>query len=336
MRVKIASALGALTAVAMVAGVVGTAGASEAGAVEAGGAKGGSVRVAQLPNCGGDYFMPCKNAPWYLYLRNGRWVKFPDAARYATEPDGTRADEVEDAPAPFEVSGDGGTIAYVRARDGRVVVQRWPGGRAAVLPAYGKGVGTKYVDLFLSPDGRRLLVGFAEAAKRRAPMVVDVATGETVRTLPATDVPKGFGGDGDEVLATRAKDDNTIEVLAYPLDGEPVADTPPQEVVSRDSELALAADGHTLLVRLPSAGKQPERVRTYDLAARAWAGKAKPIKATPGTSSLAWGPGGRLELRRVDGSDEEARWTTRVYALDPATGATEQVDKYTIRAGVPK
>ncbi|MGW0196704.1 hypothetical protein [Nonomuraea sp. NPDC003201] len=328
MRVKITSALGALAAVAMVAGAAGTA--------EAGAAKSSPVRAAHLPNCGADYFIPCKKAPWYLYLRDGRWVKFPAAARYATEADGTRADEVEDDPAPFEVSGDGGTIAYVRARDGRVVVERWPGGKATVLPAYGKGVGTKYVDLFLSPDGRRLLVGFAEAAKPRAPMVVDVATGRTVRTLPATDVPKGFGADGDEVLATRAKDDNTIEVLAYPMDGEPVADTPPQEVVSRDSEFVLAADGHTLLVRPPTAGKQPERVRTYDLPARAWAGKGRPIKATGGTSSLAWGPGGRLELRRVVGSDEELRRTTRVYALDPATGATKQVDKYTIHAGVPK
>ncbi|MFI6734710.1 YncE family protein [Nonomuraea sp. NPDC050451] len=328
MRVKIASALGALAAVAMVAGTVGAAGASAA--------EGAPVRAVHLPNCGGDYFMPCKKAPWYLYLRDGRWVKFPDAARYATEADGARADEVEDDPAPFEVSGDGGTIAYVRARDNRVVVERWPGGKATVLPSYGKGVGTKYVDLFLSPDGRRLLVGFAEAAKKRAALVVDAATGETVRTLPVSDVPKGFGADGDEVLATRAKDDNTIEVLAYPLDGEPVADTPPQEVVSRNSELALAADGHTLLVRLPTAGKQPERVRTYDLRARAWAGKAKPVKAKQGTSSLAWGPGGRLELRRDEGSDEEGQWTTWVYALDAATGATKLVDKYTIRAGVPK
>ncbi|MEV4108539.1 hypothetical protein [Nonomuraea sp. NPDC049695] len=311
------------------------AGAAPA-AAGAGAAKGPSIRAAYLPNCGGDYFIPCKGAPWYLYLRDGRWVKFPDAARYATEADGSRADEIDDAPAPFEVSGDGGTIAYVRARDGRVVVQRWPGGKAAVLPAYGKGVGTKYVQLHLSPDGRRLLVAYPEAARKRPGLVVDAADGTTLTTIPAGDVPLGFSADGDEVLATREKSDNTVEVLAHPLDGEPVVDTPPQVVVSNYVSLALGADGHTVLVLSEPTGKRPEQIRAYDLQARGWAGKAKAIKPKQGGSSLAWGPGGRLELHRDEGSADDGRWATWVYALDAATGATRQLDKYTILSGVPK
>ncbi|MEQ4723562.1 hypothetical protein [Nonomuraea sp. B19D2] len=323
MRVKIITALAALA----------VAGAAPAAA---GAAKDPVIRTAHLPNCGGDYFMPCKGAPWHLYLRDGRWVKFPDAARYATEADGSRADEVEDGPAPFQVSGDGSTIAYVRARDGRVVVKRWPGGKATVLPAYGKGVGTKYIELQLSPDGSRLLVAYPEAAKKRPGLVVDAADGTTLATIPAGDVPMGFSADGDEVLATRQKSDNTVELIAHSLGGEPVADTPPQVVVSIHASLALAADGHTVLVLLPTTDKRPEQVRAYDLQARGWAGKAKAIKLKPATQGLGWGPRGRLELYRGDGSDEEGRWTTWVYALDAATGAIKQLDKYTIFAGVPK
>ncbi|MER6944987.1 hypothetical protein ABT294_13270 [Nonomuraea sp. NPDC000554] len=314
--------------------------ASRAAVAHRGGTRtaGAVVRDVHLPNCGGDYFKPCEGRPWYLFLRDGRWVAFPDAARYATEAGGRRADEVEDDPAPFAVSGDGRTIGYVRARDGRVVLRRWPGGKATVLPAYGKGVGTKYVGLELSADGRRALVDFSAARKRRPGLVIDVASGRTLRTLPEGDVPRGFSADGDEVLVTRTHSDNTVEVVAHGLDGSSVADTPPQVVVGAGTSLALETDGRTVVALLEADAdrKQPEQVRRYDLRAHAWTGPARPVKPGRGASDLSWRPGGRLELTRREEDADRGFSDTWVHSLDVSTGALRKLDRYRITDDGPK
>ncbi|MFI7700114.1 YncE family protein [Nonomuraea sp. NPDC049480] len=348
MRIKITSlgalATGALAAAVVVAGATtgqapaaataGQAGAAAgpagAAAGPAGGAKTPAVRTAHLPNCGGDSYRACKGSPWYLYLRDGRWMTFPDATRHPVEANGKR---VDDRPPPFAVSGDGSTIAYVRARDNRVVARRWPGGKPVVMTVGTKGVGTNHTDLRLAPDGRRLLVSFADAEKKRPGLVIDTATGKPLRTIPAAERPQSFSADGDEVLSLKVHSDDTIEMLAYPVeDGEPVTDTPYPAVVSEWANLALAADGHTVLVHT----SPKDKIRAYDLSARAWTGPAKPIKVKHDVPTLVWGPGGRLELHTLDGSDQEGRWTTQIYALNPRTGATKRIDKYTIPSGVPK
>ncbi|SEL71677.1 hypothetical protein [Nonomuraea pusilla] len=298
--------------------------------------KGATVREAYLPNCGADYFMPCKGAPWHLLLRDGRWVPFRDAARYATRADGSRADEVEDSPAPFAVSADGRAVAYVRARDGRVVVRKAPGGKPRVLAAYGKGVGTRNVALTLSADGARLLVVFEGGTGKRPSLVVDVATGERAAEVPAGNVPLGFSADGDEVLATRAERDNTVKVVAHALDGSSVSATPPQQVVARGTALALAADGHTVLALSLTAEGLPSGLRPYDLEAGAWTGPARRVRPKRLWPSLRWGPGGRLELVATESVAEEGRSSTWIYALDPATGSARRIDEYTIHSGVPE
>ncbi|WP_157248095.1 hypothetical protein [Nonomuraea typhae] len=291
------------------------------------------VRAADLPNCGGDYFMPCKGQPWRLYLSNGKKVKFPDAARYATRADGSPAKAEEDSPAPFAVSGDGRSLAYVRARDGRVVVRAWPRGRRTVLPALGRATGTAFMTLDLSADGRHLSVDYSGAGRKRRPgLLVDTATGATVRTLPKGDRLLGFSADGDEVLAERALSDNTTSLIAHAADGSEVAAQPPQELVVTGVRLALEADGRTVVTAKDFTG-----VRRYDLAGQRWTGPARRIVAPRGElAGLGWGPGGRLEAVAMKGSDEDGYFTTVVYSLDPATGRTKKLDQWTIRPGVPR
>ena len=291
-------------------------------------AKSDTIRQPVLPNCGGDYFMPCKGRPWYLFMRDGRWTEFPDAGRYATEADGSRADEVEDDPAPFALSGDGRTIAYVRARDSRVVVKRWPQGKAHVLPAWGDGVGTKYMDLMLSADGRRLLVDFSSAARKRPGLAVDVASGATVRTFPAGDDLLGFSADGNEVLATEPKTTKSDTVLAYKLKGSSVRATLSERYTFETP--ALAADGHTVITL-----RDDDQVRPFDLKARAWAGSGRSLKPRQGGAELVWGPSGRLELRSALEVPEEGRNTYWRYSLNAKTGATKLLDTYSFRPAMP-
>ncbi|GAA4515832.1 hypothetical protein [Nonomuraea ferruginea] len=294
------------------------------------------VRTGWLPNCGGDYFKPCEGEPYRLLMRDGRWVKLPDAARYATKADGSRAGEAEDGPSPLEVSGDGRAIAYFRAGDGRLVVRRGPGGKPVVLPAYGEGAGTAHVRLLLSADGRRLLVDFSDAAKRRDGVVVDTSSGRTLRGVPAGDRALGFSADGDEVLATRDRPDRTVQVVVHRLRGGSHAVTPPQEVVIHHTALALAADGRTLLALLPqglTSEKAPQQVRRYDLRRGAWLGPGRVVGPRYGAGSLEWGPNGRLRLVRELGDMGAASFW--IHALDPVTGKTRRLDAYEIAATGP-
>ncbi|MFD2354465.1 hypothetical protein ACFSTC_42045 [Nonomuraea ferruginea] len=204
------------------------------------------------------------------------------------------------------------------------MVRRGPGGKPVVLPAYGEGAGTAHVRLLLSADGRRLLVDFSDAAKRRDGVVVDTSSGRTLRGVPAGDRALGFSADGDEVLATRDRPDRTVQVVVHRLRGGSHAVTPPQEVVIHHTALALAADGRTLLALLPqglTSEKAPQQVRRYDLRRGAWLGPGRVVGPRYGAGSLEWGAE-RAELRLV----RELGGHGRRVVLDPRPRSGDRED----------
>ncbi|MGW0805915.1 hypothetical protein [Nonomuraea sp. NPDC002799] len=269
------------------------------------------ARAAWIKSCTGqgDIDVPCGH--WRLLLRGGGSVAVRAAA--ATTPDGGE-------PSRFALSADGRVMAYERARDRRLVVQRVAGGRATELPRITGGFAVR-----LSPKGDRVLIDRDDAATK----VITVATGRTT-TLHASLRPLGFSGDGDEVLATRIASDNTTVMYAYRLGGGSLRQTPPQ-VVAGALTYALAPDGRTVAVFTSGTygtGK-PLRVRTYDLRTGELSeGADLPLKTgTP--LELAWWGAGRLTAT-VRGGEDGKPAVVRVLTVDPGSGAVTQADRYPI------
>ncbi|MFG1707742.1 hypothetical protein ACFLIM_31510 [Nonomuraea sp. M3C6] len=314
------SATAALLATAVIGGLglTPTAAHAQAGAPAA--------RAAWIKSCidkKSDVTYPCGH--WQLIMRDGSRVTVRGAANTMIDGDG---DEIDDT-STFAISADGRVLAYERAGDHRLVVQR-VGGPAKVLPTSFQPRRTENLSLYLSPKGDRVLIDYTDDPARLPAKVVTVATGK-ITTLPAADTMLGFSGDGDEVLATRYLSDNTMRLSAYRLDGGSIKRTPPQ-VVANTLTTALSPDGRTVAVF--TAGntdkKTPPRVRLYDLAnGELSAGADLPLKAGDAPYLASWDAGGRLTAV-VQNAEEGHPAVVRVLTVDPETGGTTQTDKYTI------
>lgn len=287
-----------------------------------------AVRAAWIKTCYDkkrETSWPC--GTWRLLLRDGRQVAVRDAAARGVDGKGRRTGQA----ATFAVSADGRVLAYERARDHRLVVQRAGGGPATELPASARpqGVGSDELTLTLSPSGHRVLIDYQDDPERLRSKIVTVATGG-ITTLPAAYATYGFSADGDQVLATRTMSDNTVAMYALRPGGGSFKRTPPAIVVNGGT-YALDADGTTVGFFTTSRDK-PSRVRTYDLASGELSpGADLPLPADV-TPYLARWSGGRLTTT-ITTDDSSGATEVRVLTVDPANGAAEQADKYTIRSG---
>ncbi|MEV0312495.1 hypothetical protein [Nonomuraea fuscirosea] len=287
-----------------------------------------AVRAAWIKTCYDEKreeSWPC--GTWRLLLRDGRQVAVPAAAARGVDGKGRRTRQ----PATFAISADGRVLAYERARDHRLVVQRADGGPATELPASARprGVGSDEVALTLSPSGHRVLIDYTDDPERLRTKIITVAAGG-ITTLPAVYSTQGFSADGDQVLATRTMSDNTTAMYALRPGGGFLKRTPPTIVVNGGT-YALDAGGTTVGFFTASQDKPP-RVRTYDLASgELSAGADLPLPADVAPYLARWS-GGRLTTT-ITTDDRSGATVVRVLTVDPANGAAEQADKYTINSG---
>ncbi|SEG91465.1 hypothetical protein SAMN05444920_107271 [Nonomuraea solani] len=260
-------------------------------------------------------YAPCGH--WRLLTKDGRQVTVHGAATRAADANG---DPTSEAGA-FAISADGRVLAYERAGDGRLVVQRVAGGPAKVLPKPTRARGADQVYLALSPAGDRVLVDYDE--EHLPSKVITVATGRAV-TLPAAYEPLGFSADGDELLASRALGDNTTALYAHRLAGGSTRRTPPL-VIANAHTYALDSNGTTV-----AAFTSGPRIRTYDLkSGELSAGADLPFKKGTEPTVGVWDADGRVSTTISTGEARETA-VVRVLTVDPATGEATQADKYSI------
>lgn len=266
---------------------------------------------------------PCGH--WRLRMRDGREVTVRGAATRGVDGKG-RERHGEDST--FAVSADGRVLAYERAGDHRLVVQRVTGGPVTELPrsAMPKGIGSDEMDLRLSPSGDRVLIDYFNDPGELPTKVITVATGKTMTVPTAYDV-RGFSADGDEVLATRGKSDNTTAIHVLRVGGGSIHRTPPA-IVANALTYALAADGTTVAFVTGGAGKP--RVRTYDLTTgEVSASVDLPLKPDLPPEVAWWSGEGRLTAVARTGEEGEAV-VVRVLTVDLGAGQVTRADSYSI------
>ncbi|WP_327091543.1 hypothetical protein OIE66_13120 [Nonomuraea sp. NBC_01738] len=314
------SAKAALLAVAALGGTVALTTPASATAAS-------PARAAWIKSCAIDDYStePCGH--WRLMLRDGRTVIVAGAATTRVDRSGAKSG----TEGLFAISADGRWIAYERAGDHRLVVRRSAGGAVTVLPkaALPRGGSTLSADLTLSPRGDKVLVDFTDEDAGEPARVVTVATGAITR-INAKEVAQGFSADGDEVLTTRYRSDNTTELISHRLgDGGVFRRVPPQ-VVANAIGFALAADGKTVAAVVegyPDTGAKP-RVRVYDLETGALsAGVTLALGPAYTPYAARWTGDGRLTAV-VSPGEEGKSVVARVLTTDVETGAVTYQDRF--------
>lgn len=289
------------------------------------------IRYAAVRTCKGDkgFGVPC--GAWRLTLRSGRTVTLSDAR--VTPRDG-KGKVLKNQVAAFAVSGDGGTVAYFRKRDDRLVVRRLGGEPRVVGYTPPKDAGMHLTVLYLSPDGSRLAVEAGDGPRRRPTLVYDLLTGGGPGQLPGTLDFHGFSGDGAAALATRSAGDDTTRLVTFPgeqteLDAFNVA--PPRDLAD-NPPYALAADGRR--VAFLSGSGERVRLRWYDLeSGRTARGPEVGLRGEEQVEALAW-TGENLVTAHVSRPLEGRRTAVRVLEIDTVTGRTAVRDSYTVGAKV--
>ncbi|GAA0361130.1 hypothetical protein GCM10009530_08220 [Microbispora corallina] len=286
-----------------------------------------TIRYAWVKSCKKkDYTVPC--GPWTLTLRDGSRVPLKDARVFPL--DGHKVDK--ESTAPLGVSGDGGSVAYFRASDNRIVVRDIRTNRVRVLPGAAarlpKGVGMSSADLQIDRTGRSVAVSY-QADKPKPSLVADLTSG-TVHTLRSDVNVQSFSPDGGHLLATRSTGENTTEFLVYDRDGHRTESRVVPQVVANNTPIALADDGASLaLIITAPSGKQ--RLRVYDLAGDT-VGDPVDVKVPKGESAygMQWTSGDSLDLWETR-SDKNGNTTGAIRrGLDPATGAAPKLDSFVI------
>ncbi|MFC5832727.1 hypothetical protein [Nonomuraea insulae] len=266
---------------------------------------------------------PCGH--WRLRMRDGREVTVRGAATRGVD---GRGRERHGEDGTFAVSADGRVLAYERAGDHRLVVRRVTGGPVTELPrsAMPKGIGSEEMNLRLSPSGDRVLIDYLNDPGELPTKVITVATGKTM-TLPAAYDVRGFSADGDEVLATRGKSDNTTALYVLRVGGGSIHRTPPA-IVANALTYALAADGTT--VAFVTGGTNKPRARTYDLTTgEVSASVDLPLKPDLPPELAWWSGEGRLTAVARTGQGGEAA-VVRVLTVDFTAGQVTKADTYSI------
>ncbi|TQS30185.1 WD40 repeat domain-containing protein [Microbispora sp. KK1-11] len=168
---------------------------------------------------------------------------------------------------PVAVSGDGRRLAYIRAKDMRLVIRDLDGrtrvSRARAWPSRSEVDVTR---VRMSYDGSLVAVDCCWAGFTKHPArVYDAATGALLRKVQGVSVHEdalSFSADGDQILVS-TDDDKSVTLHVHDLDGRRTATiVPPRLIGGNAATAALHADGHTVAVY--DTGRKP-KIALYDL-----------------------------------------------------------------------
>ncbi|WP_067135947.1 hypothetical protein [Microtetraspora malaysiensis] len=321
-RVPVRSAITALAIGAI--GALGTTGAIGAAASPAAASARpaahahDSIRNVSVKGCRDKTYgqVPC--GPWRLAMHSGKTVTFTDALVW---PRDAKGKTYTDTAAPIAVSGDGHSLAYFRKSDNRLVVREM-GGAVHVMPELkGRSV-TAPMDLILSQDGRRLLVGYyGTDGERRPYRVYDVSDPGQGATLPKTLANASLSGDGATVLGEIVTDENTRTLATYDASGSEMSRVEPPQVVVNNSPYALSSDGRTVAVVTGSGGGA--RLKLYDMVEDRMVRSLRVKLPAGGTPYMLDWTGDRQVTMHVDRGH-----TMWIGQFDSETGAGKVRDTY--------
>ncbi|MEV0196168.1 hypothetical protein [Nonomuraea sp. NPDC050691] len=222
-------------------------------AVPAGGTS-APIRYAATSDCDKDPRNAARCGPW--------WYRTTDGKRH-------RLDGVARTTQPVAVSGDGRRLAYIRAKDTRLVIRDLDGRiRVSRDKAWPSRSEVDVTRVRMSYDGSLVAVdccwaGYTEHAAR----VYDAATGALLSKVPGVSVREdalSFSGDGDQILVS-TDDDKSGRLSVHDLNGRRTAVVvPPRLIGDNAATAALNADGRTVAVYV--TGRKP-KIALYDLEA---------------------------------------------------------------------
>lgn len=315
---------GALAVLSALVTVPGTARA----AVPAGAAS-APIRYAAASDCDKGRLDAAWCGPWWYRTTDGRRHPLKEAGRW------------EDAVA---VSGDGRRLAYIRAKDARLVVRDLDGRtRVSKARAWPSKSELELTRVTMSYDGSLVAVdccwsGYTDHPAR----VYDAATAALLAKVPGMSVHDdalSFSGDGDQILV-RTDDGRAGRLSVHDLKGRRTASVvPPRLVGVNAATAALHADGRTVAVYI--AGRKP-RIALYDLATGlvtatfpvpASGQKVERVPAEDRVTEadtdvrLDWTGDSTLRMVRKVGFK---RVRVKVYAIDAGTGSVVLERSYAI------
>ncbi|WP_327089180.1 hypothetical protein OIE66_00725 [Nonomuraea sp. NBC_01738] len=188
------------------------------------------------------------------------WYRTTDGKRHPLK-------GVASAAEPVAASGDGRRLAYLRAKDTRLVIRDLDGRtRTSKSKAWPSNEELDVTRVTMSHDGSLVAVNccWAGNTQHRA-RVYNAATGALLVELPGVSVNDDsitFSGDSDQALVM-TEDLNSITASVYDLDGaRTLAAKLPKAIAATATAAALHADGHTIAFYL--SGRAP-KIALYDL-----------------------------------------------------------------------
>lgn len=210
------------------------------------------IRYAAASDCDKDPRNAAWCGPW--------WYRTTDGKRHPLSGAGRWSDAVA-------VSGDGRRLAYIRAKDARLVVRDLDGRtRVSQAKAWPSKSELDVTRVTMSHDGSLVAVdccwaGFTDHPAR----VYDAATGALLGKVPGVSVHDdalSFSGDGDQILV-RTDDDKSGRLSVHDLNGKRTTSVvPPRLIGDNAATAALNADGRTVAVYV--TGRKP-KIALYNL-----------------------------------------------------------------------
>lgn len=287
------------------------------------------IRYAAVSDCAKDP----RNAEWC----GPWWYRTTDGKRHVISGVGRWAGAVA-------VSGDGRRLAYVRAKDARLVIRDLDGrtrvSRAKAWPSTSELDVTRVT---MSYDGSRVAVHCCDAGYTEQPArVYDGGTGALlgkVAGVSVNDDALSFSADSDQVLVG-TDDEKSVKISVHDPNGERTTTVvPPRLIGDNATTAALHADGHTVAVYL--VGPTP-KIALYDLeselitATYPLPASGQKVQRDPAENrlteadtavELVWTSDATLRMVRRIGFK---RVRVQVYGIDVASGSVRPERAYAI------
>lgn len=263
---------------------------------------------------------PC--GPWRLVTHSGAIKPLKDAQVTALYANGKPSENT----APIAVSGDGGTLAYFRKKDGRLAI-RDAAGHVKLMPktALPRRTHQFNVTFELSNDGRRL-AAIVAGEKRATTLLYDTVSGITLGALPGDESFTGFSGDGGEVMTSVGAEETTTELRVYDDTGRFLLTRVPPQIIANNGVQALSPDGETVAVLV--ASRKPLLV-LYNLRTDEIVAKHRiKLPAVYGVDRVAWTGEEQVTAHLTHGGSGATKM--RIVQFDAANGRSRTRDSYTV------